>query len=507
MKVEIKQHLLLGVATFSLGASTMAIEMTASRVIAPHFGASLFVWTSLIVTVLLSMSAGYWLGGKAAEKGSSQKQSGIVSVCAAFTLFIGTHGVPAIALSITPIIFKLTSGSVALFLGSLIYTLLAFSLPVMFLASAGPMLIKAWAKGGDIGSTAGNYFATSTAGSVLGTIAPTLVLVPQIGSSATLDAVTILLVLVGILLIGWPQGKYISLAVIPFTLFAPFGQPLQPGNTLDLRESPYQLIGVYGNHEGTRFMTFNEASAVQSMYNPNGGPFLPYIDVMTIASVIREPKAGLSPDVFHGLILGLAGGGIPRSYAHTLPPTTRIELTGVEIDPEVIAVARKWFDLDDLKLKIVNADARTFLANTQDKYDSIAIDAYSVQLYIPPHLATKEFFNLVSSHLNPEGVMSININASSLDSKLLKTMVNTVATAFSSVLVVPVTGTSNYAVFASNTPIKPQDIISRLQANPVARNALETAFLTQFDPSQETFSDDRAPIEFMTDSMGALSRH
>lgn len=507
MSKEVKHHILVGTATFSLGAATMAIEMTASRIVSPFFGASLFVWTSLIVTVLMAMSLGYWLGGKAAEKGAGLPQAGIVSAAAAFTLYIGTHLVPRFAPNIATLIFRMTSASIALFLGSFVFTLLAFALPVMFLASAGPMLLKSWAKGGDIGSTAGSYFATSTAGSVLGTIAPSIILVPLIGASATMDAVTLLLIIIAILLIGRTTGKYIALAVIPFSLLGPLTDRQLPANVIDEKESPYQLIRVIGDPNGPRYLTFNEATAIQSLYDPNGGPALPYIDVMGIAAVVREPKTPSETNAFNGLILGLAGGGLPRAYIQTLPPTTKLNLTGVEIDPEVIKIARKWFALDELNVKVISEDARIFLSNTPDNFDSIAIDAYSVQLYIPPHLATKEFFQLVASRLTNDGVMSMNINAPSIDSSLLKTLLNTVASVFPHVLVVPVPGTWNYAVFASTSVMKPNEISTRLTTNDTARVAIESSFKAIHDPSQATFTDDRAPIEFMTDTMMLQTAH
>src|SRR5258708_9045364 len=100
-------------------------------------------------------------------------------------------------------------------------------------------------------------------------------------------------------------------------------------------------------------------------------------------------------------ILGLAGGTAARQY--TAAYGTDVQITGVEIDPEILSVARRYFHLDEPNVHPVVADARYWLDTQAAKYDVIVMDAYR-QPYIPFHLTTREFFTQVPSHLAPGGL-------------------------------------------------------------------------------------------------------
>src|SRR3989339_1280799 len=175
MKHLIDSRFFLAVCSFIVGAAVMTIEMTASRVLAPHFGASLFVWTALIVTVLVSMSVGYWIGGRMVRHHG--EGLGLLFCGAAVSLMLGMFAVQSASNLLSVVLHRMSVAAAALFLGSLLLSFVVFSVPGFLLAMSGPIIMSRWLKvSDDVGGTTGRYFALSTVGSVIGTVAPSLFL-------------------------------------------------------------------------------------------------------------------------------------------------------------------------------------------------------------------------------------------------------------------------------------------------------------------------------------------
>ncbi len=489
---------ILALSAFVVGMGVMAIEITASRLLAPHFGASLFVWTSLIVTVLLAMSAGYWAGGIVAAKSAGMKALGVILCAAAAMLMGGMLIVRDLAGALSGIFLAWTDASATLFAGSLLVSFVVFALPVFLLAAAGPIILKEWSKlGGDVGRTAGRYFAVSTFGSVIGTLAPTLVLVPSIGAKNTVAFFAAVFLALGAVLLGRKEKRLFALLAVPALGMSLLG--LLPSRQLDIiaqRESPYQLIRV--RQDGAaRQLIFNEGAGVQSVYDPTVRRSGYYFDFGAVLPLLRP----YDPSTHKAAIIGLAGGSVARAYFNYLGAEARPRITGVEIDPEVIDIGRQYFGLDELGLDIVNQDGRVFLATTDEFFDVIVVDAYSTQLYIPPHMSTREFYALAKGRLKPGGILMMNINAAGESSRLLRALTNSAAASFGRVTIMPA-GAWNYLVFASDEPL---DLAGAAALVPDEdfdiKLSMTSAFEAQYDPSGEVFTDDRAPVEMLTDSM------
>jgi spermidine synthase len=112
------------------------------------------------------------------------------------------------------------------------------------------------------------------------------------------------------------------------------------------------------------------------------------------------------PEIKRVLVLGLGGGSIPV-YLHRFLPDAAIDV--VEIDPGIIAVAKKYFGMRETsRLHLIESDGRVFLNRHREPYDIIMVDVFSGS-YIPFHMMTKEFYQLVRSRLNPHGVAAMNI--------------------------------------------------------------------------------------------------
>ncbi len=486
----------LAAAAFLVGAGVMAIEITASRILAPTFGASMFVWTSLIVTVLVAMSFGYWAGGIAAERGGGMPALGVTLMSSGVLVIVGLWLYRLIATPILGILADRTAGAAALFIGSLLVSFVVFAVPVFLLAMASPILLKEWSRSDDVGRASGSYFAISTLGSVAGTIAPTLVLVPQLGAHRTMEIAAAIFFLIGLYFM--PRRRAGLLAVfIPLVGLSAWVQPTLQASVLHEAESPYQLIRVV-ERDGRRFLVFNEGSGIQSVYDPSGRRTGFYYDAYALLPLLRpyqEPHAVA--------IIGLAGGTVARRYASFMPADAPLpRITGVEIDPQVVATARKFFALDEIGADVVVSDGRVFLAETDKKFDSIIIDAYSTQLYIAPHMVTREFFEVARKRLKPGGVLALNINAIGAESPLLQSMLNGLAAVFPDVVTMPVGEAWNHLVIASDQPI---DLAAPAYRIPpgyedIAGSLAKARSVTR-DPSKPMFTDDRAPVEMMTDAM------
>ncbi len=269
------------------------------------------------------------------------------------------------------------------------------------------------------GSTAGRIFALSTAGSLIGTFLPAIVTIPLIGTQRTLIGAAAVIAAAACLLLGW---RWVFVPVILAALLAiPPGAVKATAGLIYEKESRYQFVQVVQREDDTRLLYLNEGFAVHSIWRPNtvltGGEWDMFL---TVPPLMDRPVKRIA-------ILGNAGGTTARSFGVYYPD---IAIDGVEIDPEVNAVAKKYFgETDNVRLNVVTADARPFLQAATEKYDLIFIDAYR-QPYVPFYLATADFFKLCRDHLAPDGIVALNVSTVPGDDRLSQAVSGTLATQF-----------------------------------------------------------------------------
>jgi len=167
------------------------------------------------------------------------------------------------------------------------------------------------------------------------------------------------------------------------------------------KDSEYNHIVVKEDDEGLRYLLFERYGALQSVVKP-GDPNhveLPYARAMNLGLIfVKEPR-----DV---LIIGLGGGTIPN-FLHRHYPEAAIDV--VDIDPEVVAVAMRFFGFqEDGLLRVHVADGRKFVQEALKQYDIVYLDAYGPDS-IPFHLATCEFLREVRRILTPGGIVVGNL--------------------------------------------------------------------------------------------------
>ena len=491
---------------FVSGMSSMALEMSASRLLAPYFGTSLFVWANLIGLILIYLSAGYFVGGRLADRFPDRRLLCTLTTIAA--LWVGL--IPFIS---RPVLNWSVSGldtqNASVFYGSLLAVILLFSVPVTLLGVVSPFAIRLSVdRVGNAGRNAGGLYALSTAGSIVGTFLPVLLLIPNWGVRRTLLAVCVTLLAASLWgLAPWPR----LLASIPGAILlvplllpqvAPLG-PLKPqaGLIYD-QESFYNYIQVVRERNGTMELVLNEGHAIHSIYNPNQLLTGWYWDYFLAAPYFN---AGPVPrTVKRVAIIGLAGGTIARQYTAVYPG---VQVDGVEIDPAIVQVGRKYFGMTEPNLHVTVGDGRAFMRITHQSYDVVAIDAFQ-QPYIPFQLTTQEFFQEIRAHMSPTGVLCLNTGHTSHDYRLAQAFVNTLATVFPSVYMFNVPNTFNTEIMATMAPTSLDMFranLGQLVTDPimgaVASEVVPVAQAAHPQSGGIVFTDDQAPVEQLTDQL------
>ena len=480
----------LGVVVFAGGAGTLATEIAASRLLAPYFGSSTIVWANIIGLILVYLSVGYWLGGKVADRRPDPRLLGTMILGAAAAIAL----TPFVARPILDVALRgLDAVSVGAVVGSFFAALGLFAVPVTLLGAVSPFAIRlALEDVGEAGTVAGRLYALSTVGSIVGTFLSAIVTIPLLGTQRTMLGSAVLLVLAAALLLGarWQLLTLVALGL----LFIPAGQIKASPGLLFETESPYQYVQVVERADGSRALKLNEGVAVHSVWNRDsvltGGEWDMFLLVPPL----------LDRPVRKTLVIGNAGGTIARAFGVLYPD---VEIDGIEIDPDVSAAARRYLGLDDNpKLHVITADGRPYLELSDERYDLIVVDAYR-QPYIPFYLATKEFFEAAREHLKPGGVLALNVAAVPGDDRLSNAIGSTVLGAFPQAWRWrPLR--FNELVLGLDHPAPRAVLERRVSAVPAQVSSLVPLFQEELEQVRQTerpLTDDRAPVEWLTDRM------
>ena len=476
----------LAALVFGAGTGTLAVELSASRLLAPYYGSSTIVWANLIGLVLLALSLGYWLGGKLADRRPSGRLLGLLVLAAGcFVALLPFVTAPILGVAAEGL-DELAAGAVV---GSFFATLVLFAPPVFVLGMVAPFALRLALEGvGNAGEIAGRLYALSTAGSLLGTFLPALVLIPLVGTQRTLLLSAAVLMLSATTLLG--RRWIFAAAAVAALLGLPPGvvKPAQ-GRILFEEESRYQFVQVVERGDARR-LYLNEGVAVHSLYREHtvltGGVWDTFLVVPELLG--RQPRSLA--------VLGNAGGTVARAYARFWP---RVRIDGVEIDPVVSEAGRRFLGLrENPRLRLVTADARPFLRRADRHYDMVFVDAYH-QPYVPFYLATREFFELVRSRLSPGGLVALNVATVPGDTRLRDELAATLAAVFPEVRVWPALRFNHIVVGLD----RPADLGAPSLGEPLRPLAelLVRDLGPPIAPASEPWTDDRAPVEWVTDQM------
>jgi spermidine synthase len=477
----------LGLVAFLVGGATLSTEISASRLLAPYFGASTVVWANIIGLTLAYLALGYWLGGRLADRRPEPRVLATILLVAAAALAVLPFAARPLLRWAVEGVDSVAVGSVV---GSFFAALALFAIPVTALGAAAPFLIRLALRGVDeAGRVAGRLYALSTAGSLVGTFLAALVLIPWVGTQRTLVATAAAAALGAGLLAG---GAWLLAPVAVAALLAV--PPPQIKSALFQTESEYQYIRVVSDGDGGRDLELNEGVVSHSAWRPDTVLTGRYWDLfLMLPALLDHPARNL-------LVIGNAGGTIGRAYGRYYPGTA---IDGVELDPELNTVARRWFGAgENPRMRLIAADGRPFLERTHRRYDLIFVDAYR-QPYVPFYLATSEFFRLAREHLRPGGMIALNVAATPTDHKLSDAVGTTLLTAFPQVWRWRALR-YNDVLFALREPVRRPEL-ERLAGRAPGKVALLLPLfrdrLSAVRAHGRPLTDDRAPVEWLTDRM------
>ncbi len=499
----------LYLTVFFGGLVTLAIELTASRLLGSVFGTSNLVWASIIGLILIYLTLGYFIGGWWADRSPHYKTMYLILAWGAFMAgLVPLFSRPVLRLAAD----AFDQLQVGILFGSFAAVLILFSIPVTLLGMVSPFAIRLSISDPEhAGKVSGQIYAISTLGSFVGTFLPVLLFIPLMGTTKTFLSFSLLLM--GVALVGlWlTQGlryalywAWMPLVILVLTLMFSGGSIKSTSGQIYETESAYNYIQVL-EIDGYRMLRLNEGQGIHSMWHPTvidyDGPWKQFL----AAPYFNEPD--FDPENVESMaIIGLAAGTTARQAVEVYGA---LQVDGYEIDPEIINVGREYFEMDQPTLRAMALDGRVGLDRSDRKYNVVGVDAYRPP-YIPWHLTTVEFFELVRDHLTEDGVVAINVGRSPDDRRLIDGLVGTMRQVFPSIYVMDVPGSFNSIIYATVQPTSIDNFYNNLiylytqsDAHPLLVEALEM-FVQHQQPtpsSNTVYTDDLAPIEWITNSM------
>lgn len=486
------QTFMLMLVAFLSGAILMALELVGSRLLAPDFGGSIFVWGSLIGVFMAALSCGYYIGGRLVDRWPSPVLLGVLLACAGVAiLFLPYYGSAASeAISLWEY-----AGPRA---GPLLTCVILFFIPGALMGITSPFVIRLMARAvGEVGRIAGAVYSVSTVGSIVGTLATAFYLIPAIGTRAILYSLGSGLLLTALIAVAGGRMRIRQPAgVVAMVLLAllPAGPSFAAERVLAERDSPYHHLYVTDN--GTyRWLRADNVWHTQMNLKDKHGRGLAYTDYADLAFLFN-------PKIRSVLVIGLGGGTIPKRFIRDYPS---VKITAVDIDPFVIQMAAKYFDVrPSARLTIQEADGRIFLRRSKAKWDMIVLDAYYADS-VPFFLATREFFTIVRDHLNPGGVLVNNVVSapSGPRSKFFRSVYRTMREVFPQLRAFQVIDkgqrTENIEIFAINARQTVSLATVRDRAKQMQSKTIKDARLTQRLQSYLGTSIKTSDVPTMTD--------
>jgi predicted membrane-bound spermidine synthase len=340
----------LPVLVFVVGTGSLGAEIAAVRLLAPYFGASTIVWANTIGVVLVALSIGYWLGGRLADRHPHMRGLCLLALTAAGLLALVPFAADPLLDVAVDALDEISAGA---FVGSLLAVLVLVAVPVLLMGAVSPWAIRlAVSSVEEAGTVAGRLYAVSTAGSLVGTLASALLLIPLVGTRRTFLIFALAIAVVAV----WGLRPVRRYALAPAAIAALIALPVGTlkaeagsGHVIFEAETAYQYARVVERPDGSRALELNEGQAQHSLCRAecDAGPSGP-----------RDPNSVLTGDYWDGslvlgsaafdrqprrvAILGNAAGTTARAYGEFFP---HARVDGVEIDPELSEVGRRYFDM------------------------------------------------------------------------------------------------------------------------------------------------------------------
>ena len=495
----LKNKYYLYITEFFAGVSVMAVELGASRLLAPYFSSSQIVWTIIIGTIMIAMALGNLWGGRMADKDPNTdrlyRRLLIAAIWIAAIPVLGKY----IILGISGLLV-LTVSTNFLTLAAFCACIVLFVFPLFLLGTVTPSLVKYTMDSmEDSGRTVGTLGACNTIGSILGTFLPTFVTIPAVGTAITFLIFSGILLVISLLyfISSRVRAKTCVASLVLFALCSVLGTgssfAFWENRLLYEGESVYNYLQVKDQKDRVILST-NVLFGVQSVKMKEEGLTGMYYDYALAAPVMAGIPQKAQPKI---LVLGNGTGTYAYQCTSYFP---KAQVDGVEIDDKITRLADQYFDLPQT-VNVTTYDGRAYLQGVDTQYDVILVDAYQ-DITIPFQMSSVEFFTLVRDHLSPGGVLAVNLNLhSDGEGSINQALCDTIASIFPHVYTVDVPYTSNRELFAAQDGDPAQWLLEnqgQLQ-NEDLRQHLEivSQTLEPYTGKGTILTDDRAPVELL----------
>jgi spermidine synthase len=410
------------------GVGILLIEILGAKLLAPYLGDSHFVWTNQILVTLLALTAGYYLGGRLADRVSNE-----IWMCALFALSGAALCLTLVALEKAVYFFL----RFHLGVGSILAAFFLYFAPLALLGMVGPMVVRRLTSDvSGVGRVAGRVMGFGTLGSVAGCLVAGLVLIPSTSNVSSMLGVAVALLVVGcggVLLrlksVGWRLSVIGALIAALFIGFIGHRIQTRPrvgfGREIARHDSGHsQLLVVDDAGSGYRYLV--DDFVIQNCYHPETG-----ISCASFTHALRALALAHSEKTDSVLCIGLGIGVVPMQFAES-----GAHVDVVEIHPGIVELAGEHFDFDPTRVNVHLEDGRNFLHHNRRKYDVIFFDAFSGDSS-PSHLLTQEAFGDARAALESDGTLILNCIAATQPGEdvFLASVLRTMRSVFQSVRV------------------------------------------------------------------------
>lgn len=497
----LKNKYFLYLTEFFAGMSVMAVELGASRLMAPYFSSSQIVWTVIIGVIMIAMAIGNLWGGNMADKSSSPDRLFgriiLAAIWIALIPFVGRWMIAGITVLLALFVTKNF-----LVWAAFAACLVIFAFPCVLLGTVTPSLTKFTVDNLDnTGKTVGRLNALNTIGSIIGTFVPTFITIPAVGTAATFLIFSGVLTVIGLVYFCYARKRTVrgllSVILIVGLCFAlpTYSFAFWQEDLTEEDESIYNYLQVVDDQQRTVLST-NVLFGVQSIQIKDRELTGMYYDY-ALAAPVMAGMTGRDNQDRNLMILGM-GSGTYASYCTRYFPGATVQ--GAEIDEKIVDIASRYFNLPD-SVEVAVADGRAYLAASQETYDVIMVDAYQ-DITIPFQLSSREFFTEVKNHLKPNGVMVVNLNMTSPeDGSINQYLCDTMASVFGYTYTVSVPGNTNTEVFCTDSAELPERFSQcRSQLENETYQTMMNTVATEMEPYQGgdcILTDDKAPVELL----------
>ena len=495
----LKNKVFLYLTEFFAGMSVMAVELGASRLLAPYFSSSQIVWTIIIGTIMIAMALGNIYGGKSADKNPNpDKLYGRILVASVWIAAIPVLGRYVILAISAVVIF--TVSTKFLIWAAFAACMVVFVFPLFLLGTVTPSLAKYTVDSlDDSGRIVGTLGAFNTIGSIIGTFVPTFISIPAVGTSVTFLIFATILFALGLIYFVSKRVGAVKCGAATVLLMLCWGFGASASFAFWEDDLAYEGESVYNYlqvQDGSRrvILSTNVLFGVQSVLVKDAGLTGMYYDY-AMAAPLMTGKA--DPKECEMLILGMGTGTYATQCSRYFGD---MSLEGVEIDEKITWLARTYFELPQ-EVPVTTYDGRAFLNVIDKTYDVIMVDAYQ-DITIPFQMSSVEFFTLVREHLNPGGVMVVNMNMrGSSEGNINQYLADTISQVFDHVYTVDVTGSTNRELFAANDVA----MLENLAAGTKTLQDVNLAALMErigqnlvvYESGDRIMTDDKAPVELL----------